>query len=223
MASQRGLTLIEMLVSMVIMMSVFTLSAQAYRYFIFQSEAGGESFASQFKQMRSTIALQEQLSAAFYYYYPSSPETMVLAFDGVDDQIIWVATTGLQNRNYGAVAWLGIKNNSLVYCERSLSNFFPVSLPSSTELCSHFQTTIMEAEQLNVRYFGWPTIFAQLEEGRGLLQPVQQQWFSSFQGEEGGVLPNLIQLDIKNENTAFQIIVKLTNLDVSRVRNALSQ
>lgn len=222
MARQRGLTLIEMLIALVIMSAVMTLSAQAYRFYIEQSGSGTEKLKQNFTQMRQILAVQDQLAGAFHYFMPGAESREILAFEGTANDVMWVSTTSVQNNKIAALAWLGVDDGTLTYCEMLLTEHIFKQLPEKSKVCDAFSSKIQRIDDITFTYYGWPGIAERLEEGKGLILPAKQSWSGNFSGLTKGVLPNIVRLEYSSDTSKFEIMVTLPNLDVSRVNNALS-
>lgn len=223
MARQSGLTLIEMLIAMVIMSAVMMLSAEAYRFYIDQSEAGSERLEQQFQQMRNLVALQNQISAAYHYFIPSTTGAMVLGFEGQTDQLTWVATTSIQRQDHAAVSWLGSEDNQLMYCEVLLAEQLIMALPEPAQLCQSFQLIIGEVDDIRFQFYGWPSFLDRLELGGGGLIPSQQTWYPSFSGAQKRVLPDAIRLTYQSRGVEHALFANLPNLDPGRTSYAVTE
>lgn len=227
MANQRGLTLLEMLIATLILTAVLSLASTAYSYYVAGFNKTQDRIALQLQQTKADLSWQEQLSAAFDYNIKIDRYNYKPWFKGGNDSVSWVATTSMQQPGKAAVAWLGLKDNALVYCERLLEQalFTRPDLQPET-LCNTYSNTIKPASKMAIQYFSWPTLAdrqnAMSESYPGMqIQPAA--WFSQLDSFVSGVLPLFIKITLETDDISAEYWVRLENIDLQRLGIFMSE
>ena len=223
MAPQRGLTLLEMLVALVILSSVMAIASSAYSYYATGFNDRGERFNEQFQLLRKRTIWQDQLASAFYYYVEVLPNNFRPYFQGSAKEISWMTTNSLLEPGRVARSWLGLKQGMLTYCEQPLSHKLVKQLNFEVdEICSSYNLPVEAAENLNIQYYSWPNLrdwhLTQSNE-----QPVppqdQPQWNKAHDASEKELLPLWAKLELTTlEGEVRNIWVRLENFDVYRLQ-----
>ncbi|MBU1309305.1 MAG: prepilin-type N-terminal cleavage/methylation domain-containing protein [Gammaproteobacteria bacterium] len=227
MANQRGLTLLEMLIATLILTAVLSLASSAYSYYVAGFNKSQDRIALQLRQAKADLSWQEQLSAAFDYNIKIDRYNYKPWFKGGNDSLSWVATTSMQQPGKAAVAWLGVKDNSLMYCERLLEQalFTRADLQPET-LCNTYSNNIKPVSKMTVQYYSWPTLAdrqnAMSESYPGMqIQPAA--WFNQFDSFVTGVLPLFIKISLDTDETSAEYWVRLENIDLQRLGIFMSE
>lgn len=223
MAPQRGLTLLEMLVALVILSSVMAIASTAYSYYATGFNDRGERFNEQFNLLRARSIWQDQLASAFYYYVEVLPNNFRPYFQGSAQDISWMTTNSLLEPGSVARSWLGLKEGMLTYCEQPLSQMLVKQLSYEVdEICGAYSLPVEPAESLSIQYYSWPTLLdwhmTQADE-----QPVaaqrQPKWNKTHDATEKEVLPVWATIELTDlENTQRTIWVRMENFDVYRLQ-----
>lgn len=221
MANQRGLTLLEMLIATLILTAVLSLASSAYSYYVAGFNKSQDRISAQLRQTKADLSWQEQLSAAFDYYIKIDRYNYKPWFKGNNDSISWVATTSMQQPGNAAVAWLGVKDNTLVYCERLLGQalFTDTKLQPET-LCDTYSSHIKPADNISIQYYSWPTLAdrqnAMSESYPGMqIQPAA--WFNQLDSFATGILPLFIKITLETEDNSAEFWIRLENTDLQRL------
>lgn len=220
MAKQRGLTLLEMLVSIVILTTVISLVATAWGYYVSGFNNSHQKLSNQFSQMRRSLSWQDQLAAAFYFYVGVDNRRLKPLFKGEKDNVFWVATTSTEDVGSAALAWLGVEDSYLTYCEMPLRHTLVTRDSVSAQmLCDVYKQQIEPAESLQIQYYGWPGFSDRLNAtseaipGLVLAKPA---WFNQYQAEQTSLLPMWIKLQLTFEDETLEYWVTLENNDVQK-------
>lgn len=220
MIARRGFTLIEMLVSLVILTSIMLLSSEAYRFFVTQLNQRQDSFSQLSEQFKRMTWVQNQLAATDMYYVSSNNGGLELYFKGSKDSLMWVSSTSVSKPGTAALSALSLQEQQLTYCEIRLDALLlkqdDVTL---SQLCQNFSLNVMSASELNIEYYGWADIVAQLS--NTALAPEATitgapQWFSKYQGSETGTLPSLVKLSLKQDDATAEYWIQLYGLNPSK-------
>ena len=216
----RGFTLIEMLVSLVILTSIMLLSSQAYRFFVTQLNQRQDDFTQLSDQFKRMTWLQNQLAAVDMYYVTATDGSLQLYFKGSKDSIIWISATSVTQPGTAALSAIGLQDEQLSYCEMRLDELLlkqdDVTL---SQLCQNFSLSIMSASELSIAYFGWPDLNAQLSHDAStpkINAVTGPEWFSKFDAAETATLPGLVKLSIKDDELAKEYWIQLYGLNPSK-------
>lgn len=205
MVKQQGLTLIEMLVSLLILTIVMSLSSTAYRYYVVGFNDNGDKIYARSAELIRRELVQQQVESAFYYYVKIDPINRSPYFVGTDQSISWIVPSSIQRPNYSALAWLGIQNKKLVYCERLMIDKLVNTVPNDpSEICDVFSYEIGEPDVFNIRYFGWQNIHEQFGQASEFSVPVDKPsatWSDSFSSLDRKVLPLFVVVSLAEDKS----------------------
>lgn len=227
MVKQRGMTLLEMLIAMLIMSSVMMLSSSAYSFYI-------ASFHNKQRQVEESLDLlfkesrwQEQLASAFYYLNKTTDGRYLPYFKGEKDSIFWLSRTSLSKSDLeqAAQSWLGILDGKLTYCEQSLSVELVLDNKFDAEkLCENYKLPLYPAEEMKVTYFGFKSQvdkYNAMSEFLPLASRPQPSWFETYIGNQIGLLPDWIKIQVfeeTNSKDAFEYWSNIIDNDPVKLR-----
>jgi len=227
MVKQRGLTLLEMLISLVILSSVMMLASTSYSHYVTGFNTRGSKINDQLQEFKRSTLWQRQLSSSFYYLLKGSDNIEYKPwFFGEKNQVSWFASTSLTEPGMASAAWLGMIDSEMVYCEQPLTEHFVVSLTASPEsICNNYQQAISPASALSFEYYGWKNVYDRYEtqsefiENQVLAQP---QWFDEYSGVVNGLIPLWIKITITppsgaNDESSFDYWVQIQDNDSNKL------
>jgi prepilin-type N-terminal cleavage/methylation domain-containing protein len=223
MAPQRGLTLLEMLIALVILSSVMSIASTAYSYYATGFNERGDRFNEQLQALKKQTIWQDQLASAFYYYVEVLPNNFRPYFMGSEKDISWMTANSLLEPGKVARSWLGLQEGMLTYCEQSLTQKLVKTLEySAEEICSGYRLPVRGAESINVQYYSWPSLLdwhlSQSDE-RPVATERQPQWASRHHSGEKELLPIWARIELSDKDNEKQTIwVRLENFDVYRLQ-----
>lgn len=227
MANQRGLTLLEMLIATVILTAVLSLASSAYSYYVAGFNKSQDKILQQLQQTKAELSWQDQLAAAFDYNIKVDSYNYKPWFKGESDNVSWVATTSMQQPGKVAVAWLGLKDNSLVYCERLLVQALLTRPDLKPEtLCNTYSLIVKQADKISMQYFSWPTLADRqnaLSESYPGMQIQPARWFTQLDSFLTGILPMFIKITVEFEGETTEFWVRLENTDLQRLGIFMSE
>lgn len=221
MANQRGLTLLEMLVATLILTAVLSLSSGAYSYYVAGFNKSQDRILRQLHHTKAELAWQDQLAAAFDYNVKVGPYNYKPWFKGSNDSVSWVTTISMQQQGATAVAWLGVKDGMLLYCERLIAQALLTDATFKPDtLCGTYSKEIMPAQSITLQYYSWPSLADRqnsMSESYPGMQLQPPAWFNKLDGFVSGVLPLFVKVIIDTDDEPRDIWVRLENTDLQRL------
>lgn len=221
MVRQAGLTLIEMLISLLILATVMSLSSVAYSFYVTGFVNSDKKFTENMHNLKMQMAWQDQLSAAFYYMIEIAPDNNRPYFLGDKQQLQWIATTSIQQPGMPALARLELHDKQLRYCEVPLTAFLPKDLAiAQQKVCEHFAVNIQEADSIAIEYFSWANLMqrlAALEPSEGVSAGyIEPSWRNEHDAITQQLLPEWVRITLTLDKQEQKIWVWLENNDKQR-------
>jgi len=223
MAPQRGLTLLEMLIALVILSSVMSIASTAYSYYATGFNERGDRFKERMQLLKKQSIWQDQLASAFYYYVEVLPNNFRPYFNGSSKEISWMTNNSLLEPGRVARSWLGLKDGELTYCEQPLSQKLVKKLSYEVEdICAAYSLAIEPMASLSIQYYSWPSLLdwhlTQSDE-RPVALERQPKWSASHDASEKEVLPVWAKLELTGvDDEKRSVWVRLENFDVYRLQ-----
>ncbi|MBZ9610286.1 PulJ/GspJ family protein [Rheinheimera maricola] len=217
MERQSGLTLIEMLVSLVLLASVLTLSSEAYRFYIEGAQRDSKGLAQEFDKLRNQQLLSNQFGSAVLYYANYDSVNAPL-FVGEQSKVMWISQTSVQSSLTSSLSVLTIQDGKLLYCEQLLADTIIRRVPENPDqVCSVFSVEIAKTEAVKFSYYGWSSVLAQLD-GDTSSYAIRgaPEWSSTYLGNQTGSLPLYISVE-SEVNSELSWYFQLADIDPSRV------
>lgn len=218
MERQSGLTLIEMLVSLVLLASVLTLSSEAYRFYIEGAQRDSKGLSQQFQILRNQQLLSNQFGSALLYYADYEGFGKGPLFVGEHNYVMWISQTSIQVPSTSSLSVLTVKADKIIYCEQLLSKTIIKVVPKDPDdVCAYFRLELAENDNVKLSYYGWSSVLAQLDgEPEFNRMKSSPEWTSTFYGSKTGTLPLFVRVE-SDVNDNLNWYFKLADIDPSRV------
>ena len=220
MAKQRGMTLIEMLVALLIFASVMSLSSEAYRYYIVSGQKHNKRFDQALDMLWAQQLLSRQLAGVLLYYAANEEGNRRVLYRGNETELVFVSSNSVRNPGTAALSAFHFQDKRLQYCEQSLESYTAMTVPSTTEeICDSFQIDLLAANTVKFRYFGWPSVLAQLDEQENspVIANKTPVWLERYYGDETGTVPVVVSLSWSDEMNEQEWWFRLADIDPGRL------
>lgn len=208
---QRGFTLIEILISLVILSMLVTLAGSAYSIYIDRWKDNLGDFQQQLNETRGTMLVDQALQNVFPFVVENSEETqresneLGLFFFGDENRLEAIVGSGVFNYANAAIFKLIKDDDKLVYFERSTADV--LLLKANQEFTYNRKLTYTDnIESVSFRYYGWPSYQQKLDYLSGNATTDSRQWFTRYYGPERGLLPERIELTVQTEDHQWQLV-----------------
>ncbi len=219
---QRALTLIEMLISLVILSTLLTLGGQV---FVRYSDSSGQSqgqLQRTVSELKNNQLLLQQLSSAFYYYWSPEIGRNELFFNGEVSTLRWIASRSWSQTQVPALALLHVDDGKLEYCEMPFDNYLLTEkLPDDTQICERFRRDIVtDVTKAAFRYYGEAGInekFPMTNEFASELIVQPPGWSDAFSGRERRILPDYVVIQYEQDDQTYELWSAILNHDMTRV------
>jgi len=203
----NGFTLVEMLVSMVILSSVIVIATQAHKQFIVNSEQFSDKYqktlvATQFREL-----LFERIEQSVLYVTKKKNEfgidKPVVYWIGENERLVAVTRMSLQNPKRSAIYMLKVEDETLIYCEKVMDDQIAEAGKIPSNICEYSMVIAPNINSFSIRYYGW-------ENSHEMLQAYgsefsiggdnkKQRWFTDYDGQKTGLVPEWVELTITNQ------------------------
>ncbi|MGR6840817.1 PulJ/GspJ family protein [Aliivibrio wodanis] len=199
----NGFTLVEMLVSMVILSSVIVIATQAYKQFIVNSERFSTKYRSVLADTQKRELVFERLDQTILYIANKRDlfgnSTQSIYWQGYKNSLLSVTKISLQNPNKAAVFKLYQNEGELIYCEKVIDSWLPQIGKEPEGLCDYSLSILSNLESVQFSYFGWKDAFQKMEGMNAKYFnnfSAKKTWFKRYDSIEAELLPEWIALDI---------------------------
>lgn len=208
---QRGFTLIEILISLVILSMLVTLAGSAYSLYIDRWQDNLGDFQQQLSETRGTMLVDQALQNVFPFVVENSEEAqrnspeLGLFFFGEEKRLEAIVGSGVFNYANAAIFKLIKDGDSLVYFERSTADVLLLKADQDFEYTRKLVYTD-NVESVRFRYYGWPSYQQKLDFISGNSSTDSRQWFTQYYGAERGLLPERIELTVTTAHNQWQLL-----------------
>ncbi|CED70276.1 putative uncharacterized general secretion pathway protein [Aliivibrio wodanis] len=203
----NGFTLVEMLVSMVILSSVIVIATQAHKQFIVNSEQFSDKYQKTLVTTQFRELLFERIEQSVLYVTKKNNvfgiDKNVVYWIGDSKQLVAVTRMSLQNPKRSAVYMLSVIDNELIYCEKVMDSWIAEAGEIPSDICQYSRVIASDIDKLSIRYYGWPNSTEMLQaQSSEFLTGVRskQQWFTQYHGEKTELAPEWIELTLTEKN-----------------------
>jgi len=214
--ANKGFTLVEMLVSMVLLSMVLLIASNAYSLFSDRWNGRLGHFNQSVTQARQIVLVQEALKSIVSYVVTNEKDQAKLYFEGNRNGFVAVTLRSLFSPGKAAVMRLQVTQNvdftyALSYQESSMEDQLLITAKQSL----NFSEPIVLFDNLtaiNFQYFGWPsTQSKQWTIDSNMPQPQPPTWFEEYNSLAINLQPEQILVTFGSVQGDFTLQTKLTN------------
>lgn len=229
---QRGLTLIEMLVALVILSGVIVLSSQAYSQYIAGSQTFYDKYRVKLGLLQRDELIRERLRSARLYIANTSTlmglKRVAPYQVGKSDSWAGVTYPSLQQSQYPAIFKLHMSGERLFYCEKVIDDWLPNATQVPKDICEFSVLVRDDVESLKFRYFGWENYMAWVDYRQSPLTGIdtstlKQTWHEKYLGYETKMMPEWVEVTFELKTGEKEVwLLETQNQDPSLMYNAYS-
>ncbi|WP_448246061.1 PilW family protein [Thalassotalea agariperforans] len=214
MKRNQGFTLVEMLVSMVLLSMVLLIASGAYSLFSDRWNGRLGHFNQSMKTAKQLILVQESLKSIISYVVTNKTKEPSLYFEGNRNGFVAVTLRSLFNPETAAVIRLQVIQNEdfsyqLIYQESTMVEQLLINL----EQPINFGDPIVLFDKLkdvNFQYFGWPSTESKYwTPDSPLEEPSPQAWFDEYNSLEIKLQPEQIKIMFSSDKGDFLLHTQL--------------
>jgi len=200
----NGFTLIELMVTMVIMAIIMALATMALSQFNGYVDKSGRGFDARINQYLSIERLRETIAQMSDYYVKNNLKKTVLFFEGTDEEVKFVSRIGWVEET-PTLNWLAVENDEfdaslkalVLYQVSALSDpLFEQRLFPEKEDMKRY-TILSGAREIRLTYLGIENFRQVYPFGTTDNFLKNLRWNGSYQGKDTGYLPNKIKVNIE--------------------------
>lgn len=204
MKKNSGFTLIEVLISMVIMSLIIGLAVSSYRYFF--NFGNQDNIAEQDVAVKGLTKIQPinqaVRSTLAYYYYSEYEQQKRLFFKGSKRSMSFVTKRPALVDSPLAIAILLVRidgaQDQLLYCELPLGSRDLATFNAVESDCDEHQFEYLRANDISLEYFGWQSRNDIENYTSGWFSAAEvslaPQWFSNYESDKTQLLPLSIRV-----------------------------
>ena len=197
MIKNKGYTLIEVLVAMVIFSVLITLAVSSYRYFFSATASkNGQTYALSLLSQRKLI--NTSIKAIEPYYYLSYDNKSTLFFQGEKQNLSFISYNPSYLNEPLVISTLFIANSGkeLRYCERPLGSL-PLANYRFRENDCLESKLYLQADNINFSYYSWKDAFEFYDyysEHLNVTVKPKPQWRAQYNSDKTLALPLFIRI-----------------------------
>jgi prepilin-type N-terminal cleavage/methylation domain-containing protein len=214
--NHRGFTLVEMLVSMVLLSMVLLISSNAYSLFSQNWNGRLGHFNQSVAQAKNLILVQESLKSIISYVVTNDQQQAKFYFEGNRNGFVAVTLRSLYTPEVAAVIRIQITQNAdfsykLVYQEASMVSEL---LTKATQPLSFSEPIILfnNISNAEFEYFGWPTGQSKFwTPDSNSTEPESKAWFDEYNSLERNIQPEQIRITFTTNEGAYSLQAKLND------------
>lgn len=212
----KGFTLVEMLVSMVLLSMVLLIASGAYSLFSDRWNGRLGHFNKSVIQAKQLILIQEALNSITSYVVNNDKEQAKIYFEGNNNGFVAVTLRSLFSPETAAVMRIQIAQNPnftyrLTYQESPMTS----QLLTSTTQVLNFSPPIVLFDQLtrvNFQYYGWPSSKSKnWTIDSAVAKPKPASWSNQYNSLVTNLQPDEIRIELSNAGGDYILHSKLTN------------
>lgn len=214
--TNQGFTLVEMLVSMVLLSMVLLIASNAYSLFSDRWNGRLGHFNRSVVQAKQLILVQEALKSIVSYVVTNDKKQAKLYFEGNQNGFVAVTLRSLFSPESAVVMRLQVTQNpdftyTLSYQESAMIDQLLISAKQPL----NFGEPIVLFDDLtaiNFQYFGWLTTQSKYWTIDSVMpQPEPPIWFNEYNSLVTNLQPEQIKVTFTSKQGDFSLQAKLTN------------
>jgi prepilin-type N-terminal cleavage/methylation domain-containing protein len=214
-----GFTLIEVLISMLLLSLVMFIGSLSFSVFTQRWQSDMGHFTEQADRARKLFLLQRSIQGISNYFVLDSKNEPVYFFLGSSDHLVFVTNNPIFSAGSQALVRLRVipledGAQELVYQESSFNKFPLLSLEPLP--IADKSLVILKAVNIRFNYYGWMSNQDRLESyDNEVLKPLRPKWQDEYLAHEVAILPYAINLTWgenepiifpMNNDNAFQLM-----------------
>lgn len=212
----KGFTLVEMLVSMVLLSMVLLIATKAYSLFSDRWNGRLGHFNKTVVQAKQLILVQESLKSIVSYVVTNEKEQAKFYFEGNRNGFVAVTLRSIFSPNSAAVIRMQVTQNKdfsyqLSYQESAMTNQLLLDARQSL----NFSKSIVLFDNLtniSFQYFGWPSLQSKYWTIDSIApKPEPPAWFDEYNSLALNLQPERIKIAFTTEHGDYSLQTKLTN------------
>lgn len=193
--TKTGFTLIEILLSMVILSSVIFVGSLSFAVYSEKWQSGIGDFDEVYAESRNVLLMQKMFIGASNYIIKNEKGDVAYFFEGASQRLTFVSNNPIYNPASPAVVSLHIETNSdglqnLVYSEYSFED--QLLLHENQPLEKDFSMVLLSRENIRFNYFGWETNEQRIASNDG--KDFVPDWQKIYDGDVSGMLPFAVSI-----------------------------
>lgn len=209
---QKGFTLIEMLVTMVLLSSIVLIGSSAFSLFAKRWDGQLGKFDQTAQKVRDLMLVHEVLDTMIPYIVSGSDNRPGIFFEGNRNGFVGVSTKSIFDKQYQSVIRLSVAQRSdftfdVVYEE----NPMVADVLRSTQESLQFAESLILFEGVDApifEYFGWRSVEDKFGV-EGLLSPKLPQWLPSYNAMNLPFLPEKVRFLFEVEGAHYELRANL--------------
>lgn len=212
----KGFTLVEMLVSMVLLSMVLLIASSAYALFSERWDGRLGHFNQSVKQAKQLILVQEAVKSVVSYVVTDDKEQPKIYFEGNRNGFVAVTLRSLFAPDVSAVIRIQVLQKpdfsyQLIYQESSMSQRLLIKAKQPLE----FSEAIVLYDNLiavDFQYLGWPSLENKYWQAESATAERQEKaWFNDYNSLERNVQPEQVKITFTTEEGDFMLVMKLSD------------
>lgn len=225
----QGFTLIEVLVSTLILVMVIGVAITALSSFMGLWEKSDKLFSNTFDSARHRILLRNSFESIYEYYitdksnktWSDTKYEYFPFFKGDSNSIEFITLSSVFHHDAPAVGMFYVKRNNsgsfdLIYKEADLEKFY-IKYADDKINYSKQITLYQNLDEVRIRYYG--VVDKSFNPDTMQITRISR-WESSFFGKNRNCLPNRIEIRIKSEKTGAKTLLYYVKAE-NRYKNGL--
>lgn len=223
----RGMTLVETLVSLVVMASVLAIASTAYRFYVERATSEQDRISDSIQQAILAVRIQDSLAALVDYRLASvfgDGGRAQTALVGQGGALVAITDNALSAIGEGALVWLGRTTfegmTGVWWCERPLTAFLPLT-PADLEpaqICDGFRYQLTPWREISFRYLPPdPSQLVDTEFGfaTNVTAPAAS-WQTSFDPSMLAPLPRYVEVTLGTDERESRLMIAVQEADPAR-------
>jgi len=214
--ANKGFTLVEMLVSMVLLSMVLLIASKAYALFSDRWNGRLGHFNKSMTQAKQFILVQETLKSIVSYVVVDDDKQAKIYFEGNRNGFVAVTLRSLYTPEVAAVMRLQVSQNADFTYTLSYQEFAMTQqlLTNMTQPINFSEPIVLFDNLTNIdfQYFGWPSTkskYWQADTSSGRQEP--QAWFDEYNSLEINLQPEQIKINFTSSQGEYSLQVKLVS------------